>query len=100
MFIVQILLEEWSSQACQILDLAAWDIHSSVSFLPEGVCERHDGVADELELRLELRVGRRQPLPPRAPPRVVPVVRRRQAPGVAALEVVLPELCNQMQRGD
>ena len=55
--------------------------------------EGHDGVADELELRLELRVGGGEALPARAPPRVVPVVGRRQAARVAALEVVLPELC-------
>ena len=62
-------------------------------YLPEGVREGHDGVADELELRLELRVGGGEALPARAPPRVVPVVGRRQAARVAALEVVLPELC-------
>ena len=55
--------------------------------------EGHDGVADELELRLELRVGGGEALAARAPPRVVAVVRRRQRTRVAALEVVLPELC-------
>ena len=54
--------------------------------------EGHDGVADELELRLELRVGGGEALAARAAPRVVAVVRRRQRPRVAALEVVLPEL--------
>ena len=61
--------------------------------MPEGVCEGHDGVADELELRLELRVGGGQALPARALPRVVAVVGRGQAARVAAPEVVLPELC-------
>ena len=65
--------------------------------LPERVREGHDGVADELELRLELRVGGGEALPARAPPRVVLVVGRRQAARVAALEVVLPELWNGIQ---
>ena len=68
----------------------------SLSRLPERVREGHDGVADELELRLELRVGGGEALAARAAPRVVAVVRRRQRPRVAALEVVLPELCNGM----
>ena len=67
-------------------------------FLPEGVGEGHDGVADELELRLELRVGGGEALAARAPPRVVAVVRRRQRARVAALEVVLPELCIEQKK--
>ena len=82
----------------QICDITTYNMSHTkptgcVLFLPEGVGEGHDGVADELELRLELRVGGGEALAARAAPRVVAVVRRRQRPRVAALEVVLPELC-------
>ena len=60
----------------------------------EGVGEGHDSVADELQLVLEDGVLPRQALPSGAGLIVAAVVRRQGRVGVAAVEVVLPELCN------
>ena len=83
-----------SSRSSSIGHSPTYSCTESRLLLPEGVGEGHDGVADELELRLELRVGGGEALAARAAPRVVAVVGRRQRARVAALEVVLPELCN------
>ncbi len=57
--------------------------------------ERHDGVADELQLVLEDGVLPREPLPGRARLVVAAVVGRQRRVGVAAVEVVLPKLCGE-----
>ena len=62
-------------------------------YIPEGVSKCKDGVADKLQLRFELGVLCREPLPSCARLLVVAVVGRGQATGITALEVVLPEFC-------
>jgi hypothetical protein len=58
----------------------------------EGVGKRHHGVRHKLQLRLELRVGLRQPLLASAGPGVVAIIGSRKAARVTALKVALPEL--------
>lgn len=63
--------------------------------LPQRVGKGHDGVADELQLVLKVRIVLGELLLRGARVRVGLVVGRQRAVGVAALEVVLPEFCKE-----